>query len=307
MIKQNIKSVSSLAIVIALGGLFLAGPASAYNVTVDQLTIYKNGNLYINDEFNDGNAPPASGSNFGTGTTPATYQTFGAWTENGGRAVANSANSPAVSNSPFDSNTTNRHTARINSNTQPLSQSTNGLKIDDNIAVYGLFDLSSTLDKNDSSYNIRLRDSGFGQSPNDDARVGVRRTDSGNLIVRFGDFDSDAGTFNILDSDVFAPDANDDQIVLALSRSAPDGGNTNPGVTASYAFVDGTVDLSDMVALSNLSFTSLNGAVTLFGDEDWTRADIAVFEAVEVAEPGMIAIILAAVGVMGIARRRQQT
>ena len=241
------------------------------------------------------------------GTTPATYQTFGAWTENGGRAVANSANSPAVSNSPFDSNTTNRHTARINSNTQPLSQSTNGLKIDDNIAVYGLFDLSSTLDKNDSSYNIRLRDSGFGQSPNDDARVGVRRTDSGNLIVRFGDFDSDAGTFNILDSDVFAPDANDDQIVLALSRSAPDGGNTNPGVTASYAFVDGTVDLSDMVALSNLSFTSLNGAVTLFGDEDWTRADIAVFEAVEVAEPGMIAIILAAVGVMGIARRRQQT
>ena len=296
--------IHSIATAVALGSLIFAGSASAYNVTVDQLTIYKNGNLYINDEFNDGNAPPVSGSNFGSGTTPATYQTFGTWTESGGKAIADSTNNPAVSNSPFDNDITQRHTARINSNTQPLADSALGLKIDDNIAVYGLFDLTSTLDKNDSSYNIRLRDSGLGQSPNDDARVGVRRTNGGDLIIRFGDFDSDAGIFNILDSDVFAPDVSDDQIVLALTRSAPSGGDVNPGVTASYAFVDGTVDLSDAIALGNLSFTALSGAVTLFGDEDWTRADIAVFKSIGVAEPGMIAIILLGVGAMGLARRR---
>jgi hypothetical protein len=302
----KITRVFSFAAAFAVGMTVLGGGASAYNVTVDQLTIYKNGNLYINDEFSDGNAPPVSGSNFGSGSNPAQYSTAGTWTENGGRAIANSANNPAISLSPFDAEFTRRHTARINSGTLPLAQSTNGLKIDDNIAVYGLFDLASTLDQNDSSYNIRLRDSGPGgaTSFNDDARIGVRRTNSGNLIIRFGDFDSQAGTFNILDTDAFAPALDDDQIVLALTRSAPDGGNVNPGVTASYAFVDGTVDLSDMVALGNLSFASMNGSVTLFNDEEWTRADIAVFETVDIAEPGMIAIILAGIGVMGIARRR---
>jgi hypothetical protein len=298
--------VSSFAAALALGSVVLAGSASAYNVTVDQLTIYKNGNLYINDEFNDGNAPPASGSNFGSGTTPATYFTSGTWTENGGRAVANSTNNPAVNNNPFDNEITRRHTARINSNTQPLVESTGGLKIDDNIAVYGLFDLSSTLDNNDSSYNIRLRDSGSGNTVNDDARIGVRRTVSGNLIIRFGDFDAQAGTFNIQDFDTFAPGANDDQIVLALNRAAPDGGNANPGVTASYAFVDGTVDLSDMGALGALSFTSMSGAVTLFGDEDWTRAEIAVFETVEAAEPGIALIFAAGLAGLAVQRRRRK-
>lgn len=304
MLIKNIKSVSTFATAFAIGMTVLGGSAAAYNVMVDQFTIYKNGNLYINDEFNDGNAPPASGSNFGSSTIPATYQTFGTWTESGGRAIADSTNNPALSNSPFDNDLTRRHTARINSNSQPLAQSTNGLKIDDNIAVYGLFDLSSTLDQNDSSYNIRLRDSGFGQSPNDDARIGVRRSDNGNLIIRFGDFDSDAGTFNILDFDTFAPGANDDQIVLALNRSAPSGGDTNPGVTASYAFVDGTVDLSDSIALGNLSFTAMSGSVNLFDGEDWTRAEIAVFETIDVPEPGLALIFGAGVGVLAWRRRR---
>lgn len=294
MISKNIIGVSSLAAAVAVSGLFLAGPASAYNVTADQLTIYKNGNVYINDEFGDGNAPPASGSNFGTGTTPATYSTAGTWTETGGRAVADSTNNPQVIPSAYSSDTINRHNARLNSSSG--GNTAIGLRNDDDFYAMALFDLSSVLDKNGSSYNLRFRDSGSGNTINDEARIGVRRTTSGNMIVRYGDFDLDAGTFNILDSDVLL--VGDQQILLRLDHLA------NGNVTGSYAYVSGGLDLTNVAGVAAQSFISMDGAVTLFGEENWTRASLSVTETILVPEPGMAVIF--ALGFAGFAYRRHR-
>lgn len=301
MISRNIKSVSSIATAFAIGMTVLGGSAGAYQVSVDQLVIYKNGGLYINDEFNGGVAPPAAGSNFGSGSTPATYRTLGTWTESGGRAIADSANNPLPSVSPYDGNTTRLHDARLNSSTG--TNTAIGLRNDDNFYAMALFDLSSVLDKNDSSYNLRFRDSGGSNitpgSANDDARIGVRRTDTGNLIVRFGDFDAGAGTFNILDVD--ALQAGHDQILLRLDH------DVSGGVTGSYAYVNGGLDLTDAAGVAGQTFINMDGSINLFDGENWTRASLAAFETIPAPEPGIALIFAAGLAGLAMQRRRRRT
>lgn len=259
-----------------------SGSASAYQVFLDQFAIYKNGLLLMHDQFDDGSPPPASGSNFGGSGIPATYNTRGTWTESGGRAVADSTVGPYFDPAEvYFGNPTLEHQGFINTNTQPLAENDTGLKIDDEITVYGLFDLSSTLDTNNSSYNIRLMDQAPGRTVadiNDQARIGVRRHDDGSMIIRWGDYDPSAGTISFKDTVALAPGVQYDQILLALHRAAPDGSDPNPEVTASFAYVDGTVDLGDTGALSALSFTTLAGSVEIFDGEEFTRAGFAVFE-----------------------------
>jgi len=286
--------ISSFAVAFALGGVVLAGSASAYNVTVDQLTIYKNGNLYINDEFNDGNAPPASGSNFGTGTTPATYFAAGTWTEANGRARMDSANGLQVIQSGYSSNLINRHDARLNSGNG--ADTAIGLRDNDSFYAMALFDLSSVLDKNGSSYNLRFRDSGSGNPINDEARIGVRRTNNGDLSIRFGDYDLDAGTFTVLDNDALQPGFN--QIILRLDN---DGSGF---ATGSYAYVNGGIDLADAGAIGALGFTQMTGSAELFSDNDWTRVSLSAFENIEVPEPDLALIFGAAFGALVWKRRR---
>ena len=307
MISVFPKAILSFFATFSVALVAFAGVTGAYQVTFDQFTIYKNGFVYVNDTFGDGDPPPASGSNFGTSPFPATYFTFGDWQESGGRAIADSANNPAVGESPFNPGTFNaRHSARINSNTQPLTSSTNGLKSDDAFEVYVSVDLSSVLDKNSSGYSLRLRDSTLGHTINDEASIGVRRTSTGDFILRFADQDNSTGSSTTLDTDAFSPSLSDDQIVLALTRAAPSGGDTNPGVIGSYAYVDGSIDLTDTIALGALTFTQMDGSVTLFGDEDWTRADIAVFEQ-QVPEPESLALFAVGLASVGLLRRRRRS
>jgi hypothetical protein len=278
--KSICKYFCALATAIWLG--ISSGPASAYQVFLDQFAIYKNGLLLMHDRFDDGNPPPASGSDFGGSGIPATYNTRGTWTESGGRAVADSTVGPYFDPAEvYFGNPTLEHRGFVNTNTQPVAENDSGLKIDDEITVYGLFDLSSTLDVNNSSYNIRLMDQAPGRTVadlNDQARIGVRRDNDGSMIIRWGDYDASTGTVTFKDTVAFAPGSEFDQILLALHRAAPDGGDPNPEVTASFAYVDGTVDLGDTGALSALSFTTLAGSVAIFDGEEFTRAGFAVFE-----------------------------
>ncbi|MBT6285413.1 MAG: hypothetical protein HOI96_09575, partial [Rhodospirillaceae bacterium] len=81
-----------MAVFTAAISLGMAGNAAAYNVTIDQFYIEKNGGQYVDDTFSDNIAPPNGSGVFGTGTTAVTYSTLGGWTESGGRAAANSIN-----------------------------------------------------------------------------------------------------------------------------------------------------------------------------------------------------------------------
>ena len=96
-----------------------AGTANAYNISIDQFYIQKNGGQYINDTFSDNIAPPDSESFFGSGTTPVTYSTLGGWTESGGRAHADVANGFSTT-SVTTGNPITFTRARVNSNSSRI-------------------------------------------------------------------------------------------------------------------------------------------------------------------------------------------
>jgi len=276
-----------------------AGSAHAFNVTIDQFYIQKNGNKYVNDTFSDGIAPPSSNDTFGSGTAPVSYNTLGTWTESGGRAQIDAANALTGLISATSGNPLTLARARVNSNTD-TGNTLFGLKSDDTFQVRGLFDLSSNLDI-PGGYGIRLTDPTSLALSHDRSQLSVRRTQSGDLRVSFADIDLGAGTITNLDSDLLQ--AGHDQILLVLSRDT-----TTSGITASYAYVDGgSIDIGDNSALSGLSFNSLDGTSAIFSGPFATQAEFFATEnPVQVSEPGMLALFGVALAGLGVTRRRQR-
>jgi len=296
MSKQKFGFAAVIAASIYLG---MDGSAAAYNVTIDQFYIEKNGSQYVNDTFSDNIAPPSGSGVFGTGTAPVSYNTVGGWTESGGRAAANSANGlNTTSVTTGDPLIFSR--ARVNSNIDPNNLII-GLKNDDTFEVRGLFDLSSTLDT-PGSYGIRIGDSGPGGIGNDRSQLSVRRTSTGNFNVSFADFDLTAGSVTNLDADTLQ--SGHDQILLVLTRAT-----TSSGITASYAYVDGgSIDIGDSGALAGLTFETMDGVSTAFDGEAFTRAEFFASESpIQVNEPGILAVFGLGLTGLGIVRRRKRT
>lgn len=296
---MKVQKFGYLAVFTAAFSLGMAGSASAYNITIDQFYIQKNGNKYVNDTFSDNIAPPSSEDNFGVTGPPVSYNTLGGWTEAGGRANAVSANGLNTT-SFFSGNPLTLSRARVASNTDP-NNLVFGLKNDDTFQVRALYDLTSTIDGT-GGYGIRLDDF---VSPsvvgNDRSEIAVRRSASGDLSVRFADIDRTAVTIDVLDEDTLQ--SGHDQILLVLNRAT-----TGSGITASYAYVDGGIaDIGDNAALAGLTFTTMDGISTIFDGEVFTRAQFHVSESpLQVNEPGMLAIFGLALAGLGVTRRRKR-
>ena len=287
-----------MAVFTAAISLGMAGNAAAYNITIDQFYIEKNGSQYVDDTFSDNIAPPSGSGVFGTGTAPVSYSTVGGWTESGGRAAANSINGLNTT-SLISGNPLTFSRARVNSNTNPTDL-IRDLKNDDTFEVRGLFDLSSTLDI-PGGYGIRIGDSSPGGPGSDRAQLSVRRSSTGDFSVSFADFDLTAGTVTNLDADTLQ--SGHDQILLVLTRAT-----TSSGITPSYAYVDGGItDIGYNSALAGLTFQALSGASNVFTGPNFARAEFYASESpVQVNAPGVLAIFGLALAGLGLTRRRKQ-
>lgn len=261
-----------MAVSVVATSVLMTGHAAAYRITVDQFTVYKNGSVYLNDTFSDGNPPPISGTNFSSGQ-PVQYITNGGWAESGGRAIIDSSNGPGFSPAnSFDGLPTNFHTMTFQ--TSNGSNTSFGLRNTDTFHAMALVDLTSEIASNGGTglYDLRLQDSFGGFTPNDEARIGVRASSDGSFQVRFGERNQNLGIVETRDSDALQPAH--EQLLLRLDHAG------TGFVTGSYAYVNGGLDLTNAAQLSSQTFIQMDGSVQLFQGENWTRATLAVAEPV---------------------------
>jgi hypothetical protein len=192
---QGLAAAGTAALIM----LSASAPASAYVYSMDSFEVTKNGSLLFFDGFDDG-APPPSAPNFANGN-PANYTalsgTFGP--EASGKLIMNSADAELSFNAIGNPALLQR--ALLATNTQPLSQSTNGLKQDDTFQVRGLFDLVVPTELR-SGYGIRLDDRapGGGGPQDDNLRLDVRMDALGNLEIAYRLQNFVADTITLIDS-----------------------------------------------------------------------------------------------------------
>jgi VCBS repeat-containing protein len=238
---------------------------------LDSLRVTKNGNAnFFFDDFNDGVAPP----NGPLGAETYAIGAGGAVPEAGGRAILAAAGG-VLGVAPGTPDPFITTSAVLRTNIDPGNLAA-GLKIDDDFAVEGLFDLIIPDDYRES-YGIRLRDrlvGGPGMPPDqlgdDVIELMVLRSNDGILRVQLRERDFVADSVTFIESTGLNPPAGADQILLRLSHEA-----ASPGaVTASFDYLAGGVVVGSHT-FGN--FGHIFGAETPFDpsdDEVWTRAEV---------------------------------
>ena len=252
--------------------LFSGTSHAAYTFYMDSFAVVKNGNTIFLDEFNDGNPPPSS-----PGTIP--YGVIGTLgPESGGKLELNRQNAALVTGTLGTGIYMNG--ALLATNTQPLSVSQDGLKIDDTFSVFGLFDLIIPTDPG-TGYGIQLHDNvSYPPSYNDLVQVVVWKSATNEVSITFVSEDNINHTSTIIDSATLDALPHG-QIAFMLSR---DNLGTNL-ITASYAYVDDVFG-GDW---ESLPWTSFVNKVDIFHGEDFTQA---IFLAVEMARVPIPSIML---------------
>lgn len=257
------------------------GFISTVNATVfsiDNFTVLKNGSTLFEDTFSDGLVPP--GSDYGTVGSPGP--------ENDGKLALDTATGFAK-----DSEVSGRSLLlqrnRLLTNTS--DDNDRGLKINHDIAVFGIFDLIAP-ELSLERYGIRLTDFKTDYAFNDNVGIDVQRSSSGNTRVVFREADYGLGMFNVLgetlltDSDFMMYD----QIALSLSSSA--------GSDEVYA------GFSLLGSKGNSDFMSFDKAGHIFDGENWTRAAFIASQVVtNVPEPMSIILFMSGLLGMGFMRR----
>ena len=271
-------------IIVALFIMTQASAALAYNFTIDNFDIVKNGSTLFNDPFSDGFAPP-SAPNFTSGTA-ATYTVNGTpGPESGGKLQLNSSGGELTPN--IAENGLNLTvSARLNTS---ITGGATGLNSNSTFAVTGLFDLiipgpSLLPNATGDRYGIRLLDSQTSIEGNDIVDLRVVRQSNGQLAIEFRDLDDPANTNNLIAS--LSLDTNHNQIALRLSHLS----NSNNAISGSFAYVDGGVFGA---------FTTFAPTIDIFTGETFSRAQIRASSTV-VPEPS--SLMLFGSGLLGLAR-----
>jgi len=273
------KALPVIAITLASGGAFAA------DFYLDEFSVTRNGTQIFQDTFSDGVAPPSAPS-FINGA-PGAYGVFGSFapgSESGGKLRLDTQAGAASCNAPCTPDLFLR--ARLQTNADP-GNPTAGLKSSFSFSATALYDFATTPGPA-VSYGMRFDDQAPGNG-NDVVELRVVNF-GGQMKVLFDRQDFVANTFTNLET-IALPGSGFDQIGLTLSHVGLG------EVRASFELYDNGVSVSGP--------TSFGVTTDIFHGENWTRA--AFFATQPIPEPSTYAMMLAGLGLLGIAagRRRQ--
>jgi hypothetical protein len=255
-------------------------------VSIDQLSVIRNGVSFFNDTFADGVAPPSGPNGAATynvsGTIPATA-------ESGGLLFIDSANGDLSANADGDPRLSVR--VRLLSNIDQNNLAA-GLKSDDTLSLSGIFTLTTPSGPLLSQYGIRFNDASGGQA-HQLVQLQVRfNPATGVPEIHYQLQDFDAGTITTLGTALFAPPTGADRIMLTISRPS----TFNDDFFASYSYLSaGSVIGSDTFATPG----------QMFQGENFVRAEFNVSQAVP--EPATVALLLVGIAGIGATRIRQRS
>lgn len=292
---------SSVAILFALG---FVSHANATAFSIDEFTITRNGALFFQDTFDNGD-PYNTGFVYSNGNI-ATYDTSVPLnaTEQDGRLIIDPYASALVPSS-LTGEPLYLQQARLISNTSNnLTDLNRGLKVDDYFTVTGVFDLiTPTVDR--ERFGIRLTDRGTANGTGDDTVEVDLRLLGSDMYVEFREQNVATSTHTTLDRFLLSAEMLGltdaefslfDQIVLNLER--PD---ANADIFGSFTLLD-----LDGV-LSSFSYM-FNGSSSIFEGELFTRAEfISVGLPASVPEPGTAALFGLGLLMLGFNQHRKKS
>jgi VCBS repeat-containing protein len=237
----------------------LGGTTSAqtqdFRFQADNLKIVKNGNLFFEDTFNNGNPPPSAPN---IGANPASYSTNGTFTEAGGRIFFDGTESAVFGTTNYGERAT------LNTDTNNASNPA-GLKRNSDFSTEVRFDLILPEDIGDA-YGIRLVDQPAPPGNNNSIADLVVLRDATGVHVALRQINVSTSTVTVLQT-INLPPGSYDQIVLKFDYQQSSYVDATAGgkVTASFDL------LSNGVVTSSASFASQG---TIFVGEDFTRVQM---------------------------------
>jgi hypothetical protein len=254
--------------------------------------VYEGQGIYYVDTFSNGLEPPSAGSFAFQIAPPSYFMQFGAFgpsDESGGKLRMDSSKGGLSANAAGQARRTQQTT--LTSNTD-IGNPVAGLKQSfHTFSVYGLFDLTPPPNPIDA-YGIQIQDNGPGLNATEELGIQLRRNPDLSFSIRSFQQDFVGDAISILDEDLLVIPAGADQIEFRLQRATLG----SDLVTAAYRFWD---DGSPMTA-----FTVMDGATDFFNNRGWARAGFRAVEAV-VPEPGTLALLFGALGVLAFTTRRR--
>jgi hypothetical protein len=271
-------------LIITRNLISLTGPQS--------LGTYEGAGIFYADQFSDGAVPSSGGVFFGP--TPGMYfLQFGAYgpsDESGGKLrLDSSLGGPSV-NAAGQGRRTQQVTLPTTTNT---SQSAQGLiQAFHTFSVYGLFDITLPPDLVDG-YGIQIQDNGPALTATEELAMQVFRRPDGSVVIRSLRQNFAGGGVTILDDDPLVVPAGADQIELRLERAS----TGSDLVTGAYRFWDGGSPVT--------AFTVMDNPADFFNNRGWARAGFRAFEQLRVPEPGTLALLIAALGVLTVGTRQR--
>src|SRR5262249_21641833 len=158
-----------------------------FSYAIDELKIVKNSTQIYDNTFTQ--APPLSPDILKSGVlTPIEFFTSGTWTESGGKAIMSASGAvPLLVNDGVS--------AILNTNSQPQSTSSLGLKLNADFTVSATFDLTNPAGT--TGYGLGLNDGTSTHASDQVVQIDVQKY-NGNVVVDLFQANLTADTFTLL-------------------------------------------------------------------------------------------------------------